>query len=140
MQNSELIESVARAIARGCNLDPNAISPRASQNGHSIPEWMFFTDAAVRAIQEMARPVIVPDTDLYEIDHEGVERYRGTTTRVTRDRIGNVLEEGDLVYYFAGADCFMARINDFNGWGDRVWLNDSSFDMPSGQLVKIIPE
>ena len=82
----------------------------------------------------------ISDSDLYVVDHEGVERYRNTTMRVTRDRLGNVLETGDLVYYFVGSDCFMARINDFNGWGDRVWLNDSSFDLSPDQLVKIIPE
>jgi hypothetical protein len=50
------VERVARAIAKGCNLDPDAISPKAAEAGHTIPEWMFFTQAAHLAIAALRQP------------------------------------------------------------------------------------
>ena len=47
---SNKVETYAREIARGCNLDPDAISAKAAEGGHSIPEWMFFVPAARRVI------------------------------------------------------------------------------------------
>lgn len=47
------IEAVARAIAKGCNLDPDALSPKAVEAGHSIPEWRFFEPAAQLAIHAL---------------------------------------------------------------------------------------
>lgn len=45
---------MARLIAKGCNLDPDAVSPRSRKKGHSIPEWMFFTAAAELILAEAA--------------------------------------------------------------------------------------
>ena len=44
------ISEIAREIAIGCNLDPDAISAKAAAGGHQIPEWMFFTPAAERVV------------------------------------------------------------------------------------------
>lgn len=48
------VELVARAICKGCNLDPDGISEKAAKSGHSIPEWMFFVPAAKNAIEALA--------------------------------------------------------------------------------------
>lgn len=49
--SAELHREVSRAIAKGCNLDPDADSPKAKEAGHLIPEWMFFGVAASNAIR-----------------------------------------------------------------------------------------
>lgn len=49
-------ERIARAIAKGCNLDPDAISPRAAERGNTIPEWMFFGPATQLVLQELLTP------------------------------------------------------------------------------------
>lgn len=53
---TNMVEKVARAIAEGCNLDPDAISPKAAAAGHQIPEWHFFVPAAHKAIRAMREP------------------------------------------------------------------------------------
>lgn len=55
-ESEAVIERVARAIAVGCNLDPDAISPKAALAGHTIPEWMFFRDAAFHALAAIRSP------------------------------------------------------------------------------------
>ena len=55
MTKDELVGPVARAIAIGCGLDPDAPSPKAAAAGHIIPEWHFFVPAA-RAALAIAMP------------------------------------------------------------------------------------
>lgn len=50
VHENDLLEKCARAIAVGCGLDPNAISPKAAAAGHQIPEWRFFVPAANAAL------------------------------------------------------------------------------------------
>lgn len=49
-------ELLARAIAKACNLDPDAISPKMAKNGHIIPEWMFFLPAATAVLTALLEP------------------------------------------------------------------------------------
>lgn len=51
-QDAKDIEFYARLICQGCNLNPDAYSAKAAANGHSIPEWMFFQEAARKVLQE----------------------------------------------------------------------------------------
>ncbi len=60
IENGEAVERVARAIATGCRLDPDAASPKAEEAGHSIPEWMFFVPAAKLAIKATLASPVVP--------------------------------------------------------------------------------
>lgn len=53
-----MIERVARAIATGCRLDPDEISPKAAEAGHEIPEWMFFVPAAREAVAAIRKPIM----------------------------------------------------------------------------------
>ncbi len=64
------IKDIASLIAKGCNLDPDAISPKAAENGHEIPEWMFFTEAAKFVIDGIYKENKISQIDTILSDEE----------------------------------------------------------------------
>lgn len=81
----ELVERVARAIARGCNLNPDAISPKAAKHGHQIPEWFFFIAAAKEAIEE----IIPAPVDTHRMAETGTGSVRSMGSAVAESEAPN---------------------------------------------------